>query len=70
MTRQIIQDRRIAKEIRIRADFAQSSSSIVWQDIDDDPSDDTWHHSSYQVADARHDEKEALRLVRNFLAKD
>lgn len=70
MTRKIFQDRRIAKEIRIRADFDQSSSSIGWQDIDDDPSDETWHHTPYQVADARHDEKEALRLVRDHLAKD
>lgn len=70
MPRKIFQDRRIAKEIRIRADFAQSSSPVSWQDIDDDPSDDTWHHTPFQVADARHDEKEALRLVRDHLAKD
>ena len=70
MTRRIFQDRRIAKEIRIRADFDQASSPISWQDIDDDPEEQTWHHTPYQVADARHDEKEALRLVRDHLAKD
>ncbi len=70
MTRKIFQDRRIAKEIRIRADFAQSSSPISWQDIDDDPEKQTWHHTPFQVADARNDEKEALRLVRGYLAKD
>ena len=70
MARQTFQDRRITKKIRIRADFAQSFSPISWQDIDDEPSDDTWHHTLFQVADARHDEKEALRLVRDHLAKD
>lgn len=70
MTLKIFQDRRITKEIRIKADFAEAASLIRWQDIDDDPSDDTWHHTPYQVADARHDEKEALRLVRGYLAKD
>lgn len=70
MPRKIFQDRRITKEIRIQADFAQSSSSISWQDIDHDPRDETWHHTPFQVADARHDEKKALRLVRDHLAKD
>ena len=70
MTRQIFQDRRIAKEIRIRADFAQAASPIGWQDIDDDPEEPTWHGTPFQVADARHDEKAALRLVRDHLDKD
>lgn len=70
MTRQTFEDRRIAKEIRIKADWAQSASPIAWQDIDDDPDDATWHGTPFQVADARHDEKAALRLVRDHLAKD
>jgi len=70
MPRQIFQDRRITKEIRIRADFAQSSSLVSWQDIDDDPEEQTWHHTPFQVADARHDKIKALRLVRDYLAKD
>lgn len=71
MARQIFQDRRIAKEIRIKADWAQSASPIAWQDIDDDPDDSaTWHCTPFQVADARHDEKAALRLVRDHLDKN
>jgi hypothetical protein len=69
-TRQIFQDRRIAKEFRIKADWSQSSSPIAWQDIDDEPADATWHGTPFQVADARHDQKAALRLVRDHLAKD
>lgn len=70
MPRRIFQDRRIAKEIRIRADFADAASHIGWQDIDDDPEEQTWHGTPYQVADARHDDKAALRLVRDYLAKN
>lgn len=70
MTRRIFQDRRISKEIRIRADFADAASNIGWQDIDDDPEEQTWHGTPFQVADACHDDKTALRLVRDHLARD
>ena len=61
------QDLDISTEIRISADWEQSSSAIWWQDLDDDPEDKTWHSSPYQVADAGHNQKEALRLVADWL---
>ena len=62
------QDLEISREIRISADWEQSSSSIWWQDLDDDPEDtETWRHTPYQVADAGHNQEEALRLVNNWL---
>ena len=67
MTNTNFQDLNISKEIRISADWEQSSSAIWWQDLDDDPEDKTWHSSPYQVADAGHNQKEALRLVADWL---
>jgi len=71
MTAIKVQDRRISKEIRVFADFDQSASAIWWQDIDEDPEDKTtWHGTPYQVADSRHNKKEALRLVAGWLNKE
>ncbi len=57
----------IDPDIRIKADWEKSSSSIWWQSLDDDPEDKTWHHTPYQVADAGHNENEALLLVSEWL---
>ena len=57
----------ISREIRIKADWERSSSSIWWQSLDDDPEDKTWHHTPYQVGDAGHNANEALRLVDDWL---
>ena len=68
MTSTNFQDLEISREIRISADWEQSSSAIWWQDLDEDPEDtETWHSSPYQVADAGHNQKEALRLVADWL---
>ena len=68
MTSTNVQDLEISREIRIRADWEQSSSAIWWQDLDDDPEDtETWRHTPYQVADAGHNQQEALRLIHNWL---
>ena len=68
MTSTNFQDLEISREIRIRADWEQSSSAIWWQDLDDDPEDtETWRHTPYQVADAGHNQQEALRLIHNWL---
>ena len=68
MTSANFQDLEISREIRIRADWEQSSSAIWWQDLDDDPEDtETWRHAPYQVADAGHNQQEALRLIHNWL---
>ena len=62
------QDLEISREIRIHADWVQSASQIWWQDLDDDPEDkDTWYSTPYQVADAGHNDREALRLVADWL---
>jgi len=49
--------------LAIRANFAQASSSIQYA-VDDGEFD----ISPFQVADARHRESEAFRLVREWLA--
>ena len=67
MTSTNFQDLEISREIRISADWEQSSSAIWWQGLDEDPEDKTWHSSPYQVADAGHNQKEALRLVADWL---
>ena len=62
------QDLEISREIRISADWESATSGIWWQDLDDDPEDKTtWHGTPYQVADAGHNQKEALRLVDGWL---
>lgn len=48
--------------LAIKADFAQASSSILYA-VDGDEFD----ISPFQVADARHRENEAFRLVREWL---
>ena len=68
MTKYSFQDLEISREIRIIADWEQSASQIWWQDLDEDPDDKTtWHGTPYQVADAGHNQKEALRLVNDWL---
>ena len=68
MTSTNFQDLEISREIRISADWEQSDSQIWWQDLDDDPEDkETWHGTPYQVADAGHNQEEALRLVDDWL---
>ena len=68
MASEIFQDLSISSELRISADWEQSASQIWWQDLDDDPSDaETWHGTPYQVADAGHNVKRALELVRGWL---
>ena len=57
----------IDQDIRIKADWEQSTSSVWWQSLEDDPEDTTWHSSPYQVADAGHNEDQALRLVSGWL---
>ena len=70
MTSTSFQAPEISTEIRIFADWEQSSSAIWWQGLDEDPEDKTtWHHTPYQVADAGHNQEEALRLVAD-LAKE
>ena len=61
----------VSREIRISADWEQATSQIWWQDLDDDPSDtETWHSTPYQVADAGHNQNEALRLVDDWLGTE
>ena len=68
MTSTNFQAPEISTEIRISADWEQSASQIWWQDLDEDPEDKTtWHHTPYQVADAGHNQEEALRLVADWL---
>ena len=68
MTGTNFQDLDISTEIRISADWEQATSHIWWQDLDDDPSDtETWHNTPYTVADAGHNQEEALRLVDGWL---
>ena len=67
MTSTIFQDLRISREIRIKADWERATSNIWWQGLDDDDPSDTWHGTPYQVADAGYNEKEALRLVDDWL---
>ena len=68
MTSTSFQAPEISTEIRISADWEQPSSAIWWQDLDDDPEDaETWRHTPYQVADAGHNQQEALRLVADWL---
>ena len=67
MTSTNFQDLEISREIRISADWEQSSSAIWWQDLDDPEDTETWHHTPYQVADAGRSQKEALRLVADWL---
>ena len=68
MTSTNFQDLEISSEIRIRADWEQSASQIWWQDLDEDPEDKTtWHGTPHQVADAGHNQQEALRLIHNWL---
>ena len=60
MTSTSFQAPEISTEIRIFADWEQSSSAIWWQGLDEDPEDKTtWHHTPYQVADAGHNQEEA-----------
>lgn len=64
----IFQDLKISRDIRISADWEQSSSQIWWQDLDDNPEDtETWHSTPYQVADFGHNSEEALRIVDDWL---
>ena len=54
--------------IRVEADYAQASSLIRWQPIDSDPHDaEAWRATPFQVADARHDYRKALKLVSDWL---
>ena len=57
----------IDPDIRIEADWEQSSSSIWWQLLDDDPEDKTWSSTPFQVVDAGHNEDRALELVSYWL---
>lgn len=51
--------------VRFSCDLAQASSPIRVQDGDGD-----WQSTPYQVADARHDEYRALRLVVEYSGRD
>lgn len=49
-------------DAEIKADFAQASSPIMVRfDRDDD-----WRSTPFQVADAKHNPAEAVRLVKNW----
>ena len=66
MSRTINQSKKFG--IRIEADYAQASSLIRYQDINsrkDDP--ESWSATPFQVADARHDYRKALKLVSDWL---
>ena len=68
MTTTNFQNIEISNQIRISADWEQATSQIWWQDLDDDPEDkETWRGTPYQVADAGHNQNEALRLVDDWL---
>ena len=67
MATQIYTDRRITRDIRIRADFDQASSHISVQGVSKDPEYDDWQPTVFQVADFGHDPKSALRGVDEWL---
>lgn len=55
----------------VAANWAQASDPIraAWVEPGEptpDDSDDRWFGTPFQVADARHDERRALRLVREW----
>ena len=64
MTSTNFQDLEISRDIRIRADWERATSNIWWQGLDDD---EEWHNTPYTVADAGHNQEEALRLVDGWL---
>ena len=68
MTSTNFQDLEISREIRISADWEQPTSQIWWQDLDEDPDDkEAWDSCPFQVADSGGNQKEALRLVDEWL---
>lgn len=52
--------------IEIKANFGQASDIIRWRDI----GEEEWEGSMYQVADAQHSERKALRLIAEWLERD
>ena len=68
MAKEIVQDRRISPDIRIRANFDEATDYIQWQPIDADPDDDAeWRTEGHRVCDAAHQPKRALQLVNDYL---
>jgi len=54
---------------RLRADFDRAGSDIE-VNFDPDADDDSWGHTPYQAADARHDVAAAARLAVEHCGRD